>query len=35
MPGSYQACDSATGSRGNAAGDSSLTVVLEVDERSN
>ena len=34
MPGSYQTRDSATGSRGDPAGDISPTVVLEVDERS-
>ena len=35
VPGSYEAHDGATGSRGDPEGDSSLTVVLEVDERSN
>ena len=33
--GSYQAHGSATGSRGDPAGDLSPKVVLEVDERSN
>ena len=31
MPGSYQVRDSATGSRGDPAGDSSPTVVPEVE----
>ena len=32
MPGSYQAHDSATGSRRDPAGDSSPTEVLEIDD---